>query len=120
VYESVAEDVAVREPIVPVPEVIDEKTEVIPLNRFVKKLVVVADVIVAFVLIMFVRLAVPVVVILSSPTSIEPNPEVIEPEFKAPVDVREEYNIPEPRVVAERTSAPLILYVAPVGIFIAF
>ena len=64
--------------------------------------------IVAFVPIILVRFAVPVVVILSSPILIEPKPEVIEPEFRTPVDVRDEDNTPEPRVVAERTFVPLI------------
>ena len=64
--------------------------------------------IVALVPIMLVRFAVPVVVMLSAPVSIAPNPEVIEPEFNAPTLVREENNTPEPRVVAERTLALLI------------
>ena len=108
VYERVAEDVAVRVPTVAVPEVSDEKIEVIALNTEVKKLVVVAFVIVALVPIKFVKFAVPVVVMLSAPVSIAPNPEVIEPEFRAPTLVRDEDKTPEPSAVAERTLALLI------------
>jgi hypothetical protein len=38
------------------------------------------------------------------------------PEVIVPVDVSEEPVTPEPRVVADRTSVPLILYVLPVAI----
>jgi hypothetical protein len=41
--------------------------------------------------------------------AIEPKPEAMEPEARAPVEVREEVVTPEPRVVADKTSVPLIL-----------
>ena len=51
---------------------------------------------------------VPVVLIAPSPTSIEVNPEVIDPTFKAPTDVNDDVVTPEPRVLLLRTEDPLI------------
>ena len=42
---------------------------------------------------------VPVVTMLSPPVSILPNPDEILPEFKAPVEVKKEVNIPVPNPV---------------------
>ena len=60
---------------------------------------------------------VPVVVIADDPVSIEPKPLVIEPLFKAPVAVREEFTMLDPNVVAFKTDTLFILKTLPVGIF---
>jgi hypothetical protein len=52
---------------------------------------------------------VPVVMILSAPVSILPNPLVIDPLLSAPTAVSDELTTLLPRVVAESTSVPLIL-----------
>ena len=63
---------------------------------------------------------VPVMVVLpaakvSAPISIAPKAEVIEPEDKAPVPVSDELTTAEPRVVAFKTEAPLMLKARPVA-----
>ena len=53
------------------------------------------------------RVAAPAVRLLA-PMLMVPKPEAMEPEMRAPTEVREDPVIPEPRVVAERTLVPLI------------
>lgn len=50
------------------------------------------------------KLPVPVVVMLSAPVSIAPKPLVMEPEFRAPTEVREEAKMEEPRALAVRAA----------------
>ena len=52
---------------------------------------------------------VPVVMILSTPVSIELNPFVIEPELRAPTVVKDDVTTEEPNVVDERMSVLFIL-----------
>jgi len=49
------------------------------------------------------------VVVMVLPVEIVPKPEAMEPELKAPTEVKEEETTPEPKVVAESTSVLLIL-----------